>query len=243
MFEIIIPVTINYEMAQDLLCSIEANSILPSRVIIIDNSEGDQKGFAYKTNLFQLDIYRDGFRRYCNHAWNTGIERLSKDCKFVSILNDDIVLGPYFFEKIKYVFDNNPRAGAACPLCIDNPGYVLSELRKINKDKNANKVNRMRHREGGAFTIRKDVLDQIPPIPEELTTFYGDNWFWWWTYKRGYLWMKNSMNIIYHLGSVTVKALGQNEQFYHKEKIAYCRIIEEIKKNHLDYGLTKEDLR
>lgn len=230
-FEIIIPVTVKHDVARDLLDNLVYNSDFINRIIIIDNSEKGHPFLVFKEYPFQLDIYSEGFRRSCNESWNYGITKLSFDCEYVTILNDDLAIGPWFLSRILNIFQNYPKAGAACPETIQDEQWVKKDKYLNDVPLSANVV-RMKKREGGAFTIRKTILDVIPPIPNKLKAFYGDDWFWRWTYKLGFIWMKDDSNKVYHLGGMTNKALGIEHSLYLSEKKIWFDVIEE-------YGLQR----
>ena len=82
----------------------------------------------------------------------------------------------------------------------------------------------MRKREGWAYTILKSFLDKIPEIPDELKTYYGDDWFWFHSNRLGFRWIKMIDNLIFHYRSVSVnkaglaRTIGREFKIY-KEKI------------------------
>jgi hypothetical protein len=76
------------------------------------------------------------------------------------------------------------------------------------------RVNRvvMEEREGWCFTIKKPVLDLIPPIPDNtFKTYWGDNWIWNKTQEMGFFWAKDLGNPIWHYKGVSVLATGERK--------------------------------
>lgn len=226
-FDIIIPVTVKFKMAKELLDNLRWNSEYINQVIIIDNST-DGKFFNPKDDFsFPVNVFTSGFRRSCNASWNYGITKLSEDCKYVTILNDDLSVGPWFLSRIFNILENHPEAGAACPETIQDPSWEQRD-QFLNDVPELSNIQKMKKREGGAFTLRKTILDATPPIPDELEAFYGDDWFWRWTYKMGFIWMKDYNNKVYHLGGVTNTALGINYYDYKAEKRLWLDIVEKF---------------
>lgn len=223
-FIVIIPVTIRTDLARKLLKSIADNTLLPQKVVIVDNTA---HGFEPGSFPFPITILQDGLRHSCNESWNIGMSHVSwfKDCDFVTVLNDDLLLNPWFFEKIADVFfmgNGETPLGCVCPQ-VENEKYYLE--RNIQGE---HKMVGMKKREGGAFTLAYDLLAIIPPIPPELQVYYGDDWIWWWTYRAGRkCWIKDEANIIWHAGTATYLSIYDRSELYetfHRERVDFCRI-------------------
>lgn len=239
-FKIIIPV-VNRDLAIKLMESIRQNTLLPGRVFVIDNSTG-RNSLRFDTP-FPVDVARPARRLGVNASWNLGI-RMCADCDMVSILNDDVILGKSFFERNARLFREHRGCGVACPATVHDlaelpacpPLPYLSALglpgkpgvgRRDNEDAENGAISRMRKREGWAFSIRRSLLDRIPPVPGELRTFCGDDWFWFWTHKLGFHWYKDTANIVYHKVGVSVRALRVRHSL-RREKEALKSIIRDI---------------
>lgn len=223
-FQVIIPV-VNIEMFDTLLNNIFENTILPSSIIIINNS-------TYHINLpnssyILFRLIEPKIPMYVNDSWNMGISHLSK-CDFVSILNDDIEIPKFFFERIANGFKNFPKAGVICPCTVTSKGSIV-DFPIINN------YTKMKKKEGWAFTIRKDILDTIPPIHPLLKLFYGDDWFWWHVYRggSGCLWYKDCGTVIYHAVGSALRKMCSTERNIQKkrEKILWYNMKTEFVKS------------
>ena len=159
-FEVIVPV-INVDLMVKMFESIAANTLLPKRIIVINNT-GNKN---WPNNLdFEANIYvyysKTGL---VNESINLGITKLSDDCDYVSVLNDDIVLTDCFFQRNLELFQNE-KCGVACPRTVHSmdglkKGRVIQEV--------------MNKREGWALSIKKSLLDKIPPFPaDRIATFH-----------------------------------------------------------------------
>lgn len=197
--ELIVPIIVPH-LFQGFLKSVEENKILPQRILLIDNTA---KGIRPKSSKVEI-VRLKSKTGMVNESWNLGIEKISKDCDAVGIYNDDIVLNPFFFTRIIETLKWSEMCGVACPSTV-----------KIGQSLKRGRVNRivMEEREGWCFTIKKPLLDLIPPIPDTIfQTFWGDNWFWNKTQERGYFWGKDLGNPIWHYKGVSVLATGKRKR-------------------------------
>jgi len=197
--DVIVPV-VNRDLATMLMCSIEANSVSPKRVVIIDNS---REGFDFRSDTFEVRRYWDNGRmRKVNESWTLGFQKVRKEALGVCVLNDDVVLNDRFFEKIETLLYASGLTAVVCPRTTND----FEDL-AIFKPSTMCQATTMSRREGWAWTIRKSVLDKVPPIPPTLQTFCGDDWIWHHTKGLGFYWVKDQSNLIYHAEGATVKGL------------------------------------
>ena len=203
--QIVVPV-MDIGRFRKLAENICANSHKPSLVVIVDNSKWNITDLPFDDYGIPYIVVVPPTPLATNAAWTLGISMLS-ECDYVSILNDDIEIHSHFFSCIIRNFKHTPDAGAICPCTIMNKEHIYTYL-----DYGTVNTPKMKHKEGWAFTIRKNLLDEIPPIPTELTMFFGDDWYWWHTYKRGFLWYKDSGVIIYHAVGASLRKIDKEER-------------------------------
>ena len=198
-FNVIIPV-VHSDLCDDLLRSITHNTIHPKRVIIIDNT--DRLDYEPISDHFPIDVHYSE-KGHVNESWNLGISKVDIRCDYVSILNDDIFLNKYFFQRIFETFKKRKDCGVACP-------RTVTEIDDLGgKGVGRQDIKHMKKREGWAYTIKKEVLDHIAPIPSHrITIFHGDDWFWFWTKTRGHYWFKDHGNLIWHKVGASVVSLN-----------------------------------
>ena len=199
-FEVIIPV-VNVRLMQKLIDSIHENTLLPERIIIIDNTKfGKDVIFDFIPNNHVVKEVFYSETGLVNESLNLGIKHLSKDCEFVAILNDDIVLLPCFFQRNLEMFIRDEKCGVVVPRTVHSMDEMI---------KGKVQPQMLRKREGWAMTIRKKLLDDIPPIPcDRIATFHGDDWIWYHTVPNGYYWFKDVGNVIYHQVGASIARLG-----------------------------------
>ena len=210
MITVVVPVYNNMKITDEFLSRVCKNTVLPTEIILIDNGS-TCKYFKLVRKYKQLNIthIRKKTNEGVNSAWNDGI-RLCKT-PYLSILNDDILLNKYFFQK---VIDSmsDPKIGIVVPLTvkskktIEKSSDVPVVLKKIKK------------REGWAFTIRKSVADQFDPIPKDLKTYCGDDYLFYNVRGLGYKIVKMSNNFIFHYGSVTVLKVWSDKKTSRKKE-------------------------
>ena len=209
MFQIIIPV-VNIDLFNILFNNILENTILPTKIIIINNSS-DSLAVPSRGEV-EFRIITPPTPLPVNTSWNLGISHLSK-CDFVSILNDDIEIPRTFFERIANGFKKISKAGVICPCTV-------TDKRQINNFLLVDVYDKMKKKEGWAFTIRKEILDTIPPIHSELKMFFGDDWFWWHVFRggSGCIWYKDHGTIIYHAVGTALRKLDYRERNLQKKR-------------------------
>jgi len=209
-FKVVIPV-INFDYVDALLQGISRNTLLPKRVIIINNSKTISNNPYSIINIYGLKLYviTPPFPLNVNPSWNLGILKTS-DCDFVSILNDDIEIPETFFENVANAFDKYSDCGVVCP------DTVISK-EDFNSRIPVGEVLKMKKKEGWAWTIRRELVDIIPPIHNDLQLFYGDDWYWWHTWKRGKVWIKIMNTIIYHTVGASVSKISKIDRNIQKK--------------------------
>jgi ribosomal protein S30 len=80
------------------------------------------------------------------------------------------------------------KAGFVVPQTVRLPAQVTTH-------EGPPRVRPLQSREGGAFTIKKNM---VSPIPEQLFTFYGDDWFFKCVRKNGGRAYRIANNTIFH---------------------------------------------
>jgi hypothetical protein len=206
---VVIPV-VQIDLAKNLLLQMSENTLIPEKVIIIDDTDS---GFEFPAGMkFPIAYFRTKERAKVNLSFNLGV-RMVGDVDFVTISNDDVVIHKKFFEKTVKAFRDNEKFGAVCHTqvkSIKRVGFDAQDKYVVSHEK-----------EGfSTITLRKDVLDRIPNIPDKLVVFYGDDWYWNHIIKMGYLWGRIESSRFYHYESVSVKqrevrgAIGYDKKMF-----------------------------
>lgn len=204
------------EMGVDLLNKLEHNSVRPGHIIVFDNSNSGGFDYKMKTNV-PLDILRYEKPLGLNDSWNKG-KHLLPECKYVSVLNEDIIVSCHFLYRIKMVFLLRSNAGIVIP----NTGAVSKvEDTSVNISQQDDWQVVRKRKEGWAFTIRQDIYNKMLDIPtSNMATFCGDNWIFQHVEESGYDVVKDMGNYIFHYGGATIGERGLNKGLT-KEKAIY----------------------
>ena len=183
--DIIIPTIRNKQLLLLLEDLVEQQSVFPRKIFVIDNCEKELTGIQrFNKDKIMVEHIRMKERLLPHASWRLGFGLV--ESTYVTLLNDDVRVEHNFLERILETFREHPKIGVVCPTL--SRGNVRSIIRWI----------RMSKREGWAWTIRKDLLDAIPPIPEELTMFGGDDWYFYFVNRYGYIWAKMTDCFCYH---------------------------------------------
>lgn len=211
---VVIPV-VQVNLFNDLWECIRKNTRKPSEFIIIDNSGKHIPIPEIKESRVYLVSQEKPMG--VNDSWRFGLNRADKDSDLISVLNDDILINKNFFRKLEETAKVRKKGVIFCPRTVPR-----SHLK--NENPKANRAQVMGKREGWAYTIRRSFVNSIPVIPEELKTYYGDDWFWFHAHRLNFVWFKMMDNFIFHYRSVSVnkarlaRTIGPEFKIY-KEKI------------------------
>jgi GT2 family glycosyltransferase len=192
-----------------LLSDIAGNDSIPNEIVVIDNSgmriaEHVVGGFPtlpirYLPQELNLGV---------NASWNLGLEATRSS--LVSILNDDLVLPTSFFRIVAQTFENHGEVGFVVPSTffpeimngkpgswpVCNPGDIYEQPIALIPE-----LQPLPARQGWAFTVRREAVE---PIPHGCFTFFGDDWFWQCSQRKGYRAVTITNCQIYHYVGVSM---------------------------------------
>lgn len=207
---VIVPV-INNNFLPGLLHCIQRNTVQPDSIIVIDNSKN--ACIVKPDNMFFRNL-RPPSPLGVNASWNLAIPMLVDNSDLISILNDDLLLEDYFFEKLARTAEKHPEASVLCPSTLRKQEDILHAF-----NHSLDNTFEMIKREGWAWTIRSSVAKAIPPIPDELKTFCGDDWYWHHCHKMNRPWLKMTNNYCYHFVSQSVNLIGAGKDLRSEKNI------------------------
>ena len=188
-----------------LLASIAKMKTQPEEIIVIDNANGAVslivERYQKKLNIKYLPQKEN---IGVNASWNLGLAEAKAD--WVTFLNDDIVLPSRFFSALQYAILSYQRAGYIIPSTFvpQTVGKRFSTWSvglpsDAQSSKDMPSVVRVPIRDGGwAMTVKKDLGE---PIPKELFTFAGDDFWFQEITTKGY-WALRLLNtsVFHHVG-------------------------------------------
>lgn len=127
-----IPTLNRAEQLSKTLGSISSNTIVPDKVLIVDQSDNDETWKVVKEFMDKLNIeYLKADYKGLTKARNEILER-SESFDVVTFLDDDVVLRKDYLERIMRAFEDD-RELAGCQGFIENQGGLrgfLSENKK-----------------------------------------------------------------------------------------------------------------
>jgi len=175
--KMVIP-TMRPESIIHTLDDIREQSIVPDKVVIVDNTKDEIHIPFY--NELAIYIHREKGNSGVNKAWNMILgEKQNYD--YIGFCGDHR-LGPFLFEKCIRALQNE-NVGIVCPQMVDEfpPTYIGNY-----------NFSGIRSGKGNCSFVlmRKEVAEKIPKIPDELKIFFGDNWISYWITKQGLLWVR-----------------------------------------------------
>jgi GT2 family glycosyltransferase len=207
---------------------LEEGTLHPSEVIVINNSS-ESFDDADRIWPFPVRVLSKGYNIYINPAWMWALKEMHADVNVVCFLSDDVVFKPNFLERVCYSLFYQPDAGCICPRTLE----TMADFRHYRPEAG---LQNMRKREGWAYTMRKELLDKIPPIPEELKLFFGDDFFFFHTKQLGFRWYRDMGTVVLHARGASIntfkfnskKILAEEYGHYKKYKREYlesCNVI------------------
>jgi GT2 family glycosyltransferase len=110
------------EMLVRLLAALERQTILPSRVIIVDNGSADPVAGRLRHQPFPVEPIRLETNRGFTGGVNAAFGRLR--CRYAGLLNNDAEPEPEWLEKMTAVLDRQPRVAAVQSLIVDGSGRI-----------------------------------------------------------------------------------------------------------------------
>ena len=215
---LIVPV-VQTKMAHELFESVKENVYRPQQIIVIDNSVS---GFV--SPLRGTQVIRHGRAPLeVNPSWTFASSFLQTDIDIVVIVNDDVLLNPLFFDKVADTFNKYPKAGYVVPATVNNKN-AFNEISPTLD----NSIRHVRIKSGWCFALNRILLSLIPPIPDELETFFGDTWYYMFAIRAGLQRLQMRNNVIYHYGGATLKSKSviSYRRKRAKEKTIYNQLIE-----------------
>jgi GT2 family glycosyltransferase len=148
-----------------LLRSVEAQTLYPNEILIIDGSTNEESGIVLKENGFENLSYFmvPAEHRGLTKQRNYGIEKVGEEMGIVCFLDDDTVLENDYFEQLLITYQIYPEA-------LGVGGYIIndSECEFVGKDYSP-KIDEYyydgwKRKDGSRFVLRKKLgLDSDCP--------------------------------------------------------------------------------
>jgi hypothetical protein len=205
--------------AKQVLLDLNNQTVKPDLLYIVDNS----LNFEYNPSDFDYSIIY-GKRKSntgVNPCWNLMWEKQFSSYKYVGLIGDDYRLNKYCLVRMLTVLKNNPEVKVVtchinrpCKILPPEPSglgikYSVCSVAKGHL--------------GFCLFDREFLVNNVPPIPEELNVYFGDNWIGEHIHRAG--------QEIYQLEDTTIT-------HYHFEDIATPLKLKEVLRKERGYWKT-----
>lgn len=166
-FALIVCTYMRPEPLLKLLKSVQAQSLYPNEILIVDGSTNNKTETILKQNSFEYLKYElvSDENRGLTKQRNFGISKVAKDIDVVCFLDDDTVLESDYFKNLLHTYDVYPEALGAGGYIINNNAdwqrCSENEVKKFNYFYFENWKRKYSQR----FVLRKKIglLDNSPP--------------------------------------------------------------------------------
>ena len=216
---VIIPV-IRPKLVRKILKDVANQTNPPEQIILVDNSK--EKIYNVSPELIQNKIpttlYIPQRPIGVNEAWKFGFNSLTT--KYIAVLNDDARICKNYFNYAQRIFGKYRKVVVTCPAMKDTTDTVYGIRDMPNLDS-------IFKREGWAFIIRKSFIQSVPPIPNELKMYYGDDWYWYWAQEKEMEWTKIKNAYCVHIPHNNKKGSSLLKNTRMRERIVFYSIIGE----------------
>ncbi len=169
-------------------------------VIIIDNST---QGFAFPSPKVKVLEMEENI--FVNPAWNLGMQHCKTD--YWCLMNDDVMLCPLFCSSVLQLLQ--PDMGTVGILSDYVNNVDLSIYAKPIPHANKMFLRKIYHLCYCFGIVMFGHKDAFTSIPEELRVFFGDNYLIYTNRARGRQNYAIAGQPLYHLGSLSSKAVEQ----------------------------------
>jgi GT2 family glycosyltransferase len=214
-------IIINYNgkrFLPDCLSSLRSQVFKDFEVVLVDNNSSDGSVEFVERNFQEVRLVKLTHNHGFCGGNNQGIGYVRGE--LVAFLNNDTIVDPFWLAEICKAFDKYPQAGlcASKMLClsdksrIDNSGiyfstFLMGHQRGRMKDENEfSQFEEIFGASGGAFAIRKSVLQDIGWFDEDFFAFTEDTDLSFRAQLRGYKCIFAPRARVFHFGGGTANA-------------------------------------
>ncbi|HKK62211.1 MAG TPA: glycosyltransferase family 2 protein [Bacteroidales bacterium] len=224
-------ITVNYrqsDITNSLLQSLEQVDMKSFEVIVVNNSETDDyKNIICPTYTLRIIVSKvnKGFAA----ANNLGFTKARGE--YILLLNNDTEVDPAFLDEMIEAFQWKKRIGAVSPkikyfsnpLLIQYAGYskmnpftLRMRARGSKEPDNGSYNERLitNYGHGCAMMVRRGVLEEVGPMPEQYFLYYEEHDWSSSIRKAGYDICYEPGAVVYHKESVTVRKDSPMKVYY-----------------------------
>lgn len=221
----------------DLLASIEQNTEYPKdqfRVVVIDDGSREEnlvtlRDVCAKQKIGGHEVYLREHRQNLGISvtWNHLVRFFGEGdiprADYNVLINDDILVTPYWLTSLMYFLENNHCGGAGLPLIFGHPRDEKVQLLAHEGKHFEIKPGRVMAAPGCLFGFSRTVFDFAGGFPEQIKSFYEETSFGTALAEQGHPSYALSFPRVYHMWSATFaenpeleasKRMSQSRQWY-----------------------------
>lgn len=196
-------------------------------LIVVDNHSTDNSYDVLRKNL-SSDIYLIETNMNGGYAYgnNIGISQaLKRDCEYILILNNDVVLENNSLEELVTYADRHSNVGIIGPAILEfnssddiiqstgaTNNLISGKSELINNGKSISNLNKSilypDYLGGACLLVRRDAINKAGFIPENYFLFYEENEWCLKIRNVGYEVVCNPKARVYHVGSESINKIG-----------------------------------
>ena len=198
MLTVVVPIHGQIDTTIQFLEAYERQTVKPHLLFVDDRSPDDSVMILRNSGY---DVYVPDERLWFNGALQKSID----ECRtpLLGFLNNDIVFGKDFFEKVISTFDVSGY-DFLVPQTVDVKEYDYFERDRPFK------VSDLIIREGWCMFMRVEPMRKLPPIPDVFKLNYGDDWITYHAWTANLKVGKMEHIFIHHETSRTISAYPSN---------------------------------
>lgn len=220
----VVVVVVTWNRKNDLIECIESlKKITYSNyeMIIVDNGSTDGTAGLVIDSYPGIECIETGSNLGFSAGNNVGIKRaIEKGADYLLLLNDDTVVDPRFLDELVDGCEKDAQVGIAGPkiYCFDDPKrlWAAADLKNIGKldEGQEDKTEEVTFVVGCAWLIRKDAIDRIGLLDEDLFLYGEEDEYCARAEYAGYKMLFLPRSVIWHKANVQCEHLKPYQVYY-----------------------------
>ena len=230
----------SFDLTKDTIISLQAAIFQNFDIIVVDNGSMDGSGDALKNHFPYIILIKAEHNKGFTGGNNLGMQyALDHGYIYIMMLNNDVLVDPYFLQPLVDTLEKNANIGAVQPLIyfhhnknlIWNAGSVYHALLGVCTTPDYNKKDpehSFKHQQkkidwitGCAFMIRASVLRETGLLKEGFFIYYEDVDLSFRIKNAGFQLSYVPNAVIYHIAGMSQKATIKGKEGFVSPKVHF----------------------
>ena len=230
----------SFDLTKDTIISLQAAIFQNFDIIVVDNGSMDGSGDALKNHFPYIILIKAEHNKGFTGGNNLGMQyALDHGYNYIMMLNNDVLVDPYFLQPLVDTLEKNANIGAVQPLIyfhhdkslIWNAGSVYHALLGVCTTPDYNKKDpehSFKHQQkkidwitGCAFMIRASVLRETGLLKEGFFIYYEDVDLSFRIKNAGFQLSYVPNAVIYHIAGMSQKATIKGKEGFVSPKVHF----------------------